>query len=199
MKKIIILLFLFFPIVARAEKIEVKLQKCVDGDTAYFIKNEQQVKTRFLAIDTPETKHPTKGLEPYGKEASEFTCNNLKKASKIELEYEDNEKTDKYNRDLVWVFVDNQLLQDLLVQKGYAQVAYLYDDYKYTSLLQNHESIAKNNQLGIWGDYKEKDNTLIYIIIVIGIIFFCLISKKFRKKTINKARRRIKDKIKKRI
>ena len=42
------------------------------------------------------------------------------------------------------------LLQDLLVSRGYAEVAYLYGDYKYTSLLQENEAIAKSNKLGIW-------------------------------------------------
>lgn len=41
-------------------KKEVKLSKCVDGDTARFILNKEEIKARFLAIDTPESVHPTK-------------------------------------------------------------------------------------------------------------------------------------------
>ena len=65
------------------------------------------------------------------------------------MEYE-KEKDDKYGRCLAWVFVDDELLQEQLIQKGYAKVAYLYGDYKYTSRLQEAEKKAKAERLGIW-------------------------------------------------
>lgn len=156
MKKFIIVLitFLVLPISVNAqEKIEVKLKSCVDGDTAKFIMNKKEIKVRFLAVDTPETKHPTKGEEPYGKEAKDFTCNKLKTAQKIELEFDDNAKgKDKYDRYLAWVFYDDYLLQSELVRNGLAEVAYLYDDYKYTPILQDIESSAKLKKIGIYSD-----------------------------------------------
>ena len=161
MKKIIILIGLFFlnlNIVNAEERVSVKFSKCVDGDTAKVILKEETITVRFLAIDTPERVHPTIGEEPYGKEASNFTCEKLQNAEKIELEYDDNSsKTDKYNRHLAWVFVDNYLLQDLIIKEGLAEVAYLYGDYKYTSILQDHESVAKAQKIGIWSE----DNTTI--------------------------------------
>ena len=48
------------------------------------------------------------------------------------------------------MFVDDELLQEQLIQKGYAKVAYLYGDYKYTSRLQEAEKKAKAERLGIW-------------------------------------------------
>lgn len=159
MKKIIILIGLFFlnlNIVNAEERISVKFSKCVDGDTAKVILNEEIITVRFLAIDTPESVHPTIGEEPYGKEASNFTCEKLQNAEKIELEYDDNSsKTDKYNRYLAWVFVDNYLLQDLIIKEGLAEVTYLYGDYKYTSILQDHESVAKAQKIGIWSEEKK--------------------------------------------
>ena len=156
MKKFIIVLitFLVLPISVNAqEKIEVKLKSCVDGDTAKFIMNKKEIKVRFLAVDTPETKHPTKGEEPYGKEAKDFTCNKLKTAQKIELEFDDKAKgKDKYDRYLAWVFYDDYLLQSELVRNGLAEVAYLYDDYKYTPILQDIESSAKLKKIGIYSD-----------------------------------------------
>ena len=100
-KKVVFLLIIFlFPgVVFASGREEVTLSKCVDGDTAKFIINNKEETVRFLAVDTPETKHSTKGEEPYGKEASDYTCNRLKEVNKIELEYDDNStKTDKYNR-----------------------------------------------------------------------------------------------------
>lgn len=154
-KKVVFLLIIFlFPgVVFASGREEVTFSKCVDGDTAKFIINNKEETVRFLAVDTPETKHPTKGEEPYGKEASDYTCNRLKEGNKIELEYDDNStKTDKYNRYLAWIFVDDNLLQAELVKNGLAEVAYLYGDYKYTDLLKDYEQTAIATKVGMHSD-----------------------------------------------
>ena len=141
------------PVNAKEVNDTVKFSKCVDGDTAKFLLNGEEITVRFLAIDTPETKHPKKGVEPYGKEASDYTCNTLKNANKIVLEYDEkSSKTDKYNRYLAWVWADDILLQKDLVEKGLAKVAYLYGDYKYVDELKKTESLAQENGLNIWSD-----------------------------------------------
>jgi len=164
MKKILFILLLIINLnVYALEKTEVKLDKCVDGDTAWLIEGAESLKYRFLAVDTPETLHPTKDGGVMGENASEYTCNSLKNATKIEIEYDSNStKTDKYNRELVWIYIDNILLQNKLVENGYARVEYIYGDYKYVSLLKEAEDIAKENNVGIWGNiytvtFKYKD------------------------------------------
>lgn len=162
MKKnfIVFLFILIMPINVSALEKEVKLVKCVDGDTFKFSIGNKEQSARFLAVDTPETKHPTKGVEEFGPEASEYTCNRLTNAKKIVLEYDDNStKEDKYGRALVWVFVDGDLLQEELIEKGYAKVAYLYDDYKYTEKLQTIEKKAKNKKVGIWSTTTSSSST----------------------------------------
>lgn len=160
-KKIIIFLSIF--IIGSNNvyaKEPVKFSDCVDGDTIKVILNEKKYTVRMLAVDTPESVHPTKGVEYYGKEASEYTCNTVKNAKKIEIEYDPNsDKTDKYDRLLVWVFVDGSLLQKELVSNGYAKVAYLYGDYKYTSTLESTQELASAKGIGIWDeDAKNKYN-----------------------------------------
>lgn len=199
---IIISCFLFISTIKASEKIPVHFIQCVDGDTAKFEFNNKIITARFLAIDTPETKHPTKGEEAWGKEASNFTCNQLKTANKIELEYDANSnQLDKYERHLVWVWVDDELLQNLIIKNGLAKVTYLYGDYKYTSLLQTHEKIAQKEKLGIWGESPIKKINYKYIIIImIGIVIIYLIgSKKTKKKIKNKIKKRIKKEIKDRL
>ena len=198
MKKLIILISLFFignTSVYAEEKFEVNLSKCVDGDTAWFINDNKEIKTRFLAIDTPES---TTKVEEYGKEASDYTCSLLKNANKIEIEYDSNSnKTDKYNRHLVWVFVDGELLQKKVIKKGYAEVAYLYGDYKYTNKLEEALEVAKKNKVGMWSDYTEDDVNYIYIIVFVGIVIvICVFSDSFRKKVFSKAKKEIKKKYK---
>ena len=215
MKKIVLIISLVFIgiIGVNAKTISVEFSDCVDGDTAKFIYKNQEITARFLAIDTPETVHPTKDVEEFGKDASDYTCNKLKEAEKIKLEYdEDSDELDKYNRHLVWVFVDGELLQKKLVSKGYASVAYLYGDYKYTDELEKAEQEAEDNKLGIWsieqdnnvektGETKtEEDSTKIdykEIIMLLGIvIIMCMFSTKYRKKVKSKVKREIKKRLK---
>ena len=119
LKKIIFLFIIFILVnnnVYASQKEEVKFNKCVDGDTIK-IEVDGEVKTiRMLAVDTPESVHPSKGVEFYGKEASNFTCETVTNAKKLEIEYDSgSDKEDKYGRLLVWVFVDGNLFQDMLL------------------------------------------------------------------------------------
>ena len=193
-------LFLFLPnyVYAKTDKIVVTLSKCVDGDTAWFISNGEKIKTRFLAIDTPES---TNKIEPYGKEASEYTCRMLTNATKIEIEYDLNsDKLDKYDRHLVWVFVDGNLLQEQIIDEGLAEVAYLYGDYKYTSILEKAETIAKKNKVGMWSETTEDDASYLYLIlIVLGVIIIYICLPKQRKKMKLKVKSTLKKEIKKNI
>ena len=133
MKKILILLLLFVPVFSvSASKQKVKFSKCVDGDTARFIIDSEEVKIRFLGINTPEIASNLKEAESYGDKASNYTCKKLKGAKKIEIEYEKNsDKVDKYGRTLAYVFVDDVLLEKLILKKGYGSVKYVKENYKY--------------------------------------------------------------------
>lgn len=159
MKKLVVFLMLFWVTnVSASTAKEVTLEKCVDGDTAYFLVDGESTKFRFLALDTPESVHPTKGEEAYGKSASEFTCELLQNAEKIVVEYDDGSgKTDKYDRNLAWIWVDNELLQKIIVEQGYGQVAYIYGDYKYTKNLCAIQKEAISQKINVWSneEYEE--------------------------------------------
>lgn len=158
MKKIILFFLCMFLMVfsVNAEKIDVTLNACVDGDTAWFNLNGEKTKFRFLGIDTPESVHPKKQVELYGKDASEYTCNLLTNANKIQIEYdEESDKTDKYDRHLAWVWIDDILLEQSLINIGYAQVAYIYGNYKYLEDLCLEQEIAVSNKYGIWAKDRE--------------------------------------------
>lgn len=136
--------------------VPVQLSKCTDGDTAHVLLDDNDVTLRFLAIDTPETKKPGTPVEPFGKEASEYTCNALNTAEIITLEYDENsDKEDKYDRQLVWIFVDGELLQKKLVEQGLAKIAYVDEKYfrgvgKYVQELELAQHDAKEKNSGIW-------------------------------------------------
>lgn len=177
MKKLIFLLLLLFPIITFAKE-EVIFSDCVDGDTIKVILNEEEIKVRLLAVDTPESVSTQVEDEYYGKEASDYTCNLITKAKTIELEYDENsDKTDKYGRVLAWVFVDGNLLQDSLVRNGYAEVAYLYGDYKYTDTLEASEILAKKEKLGIWKDEEDINIYIVILMVIIGLVYPYLIKR----------------------
>ena len=189
--KVLFSIFISFLFIVNvdAQKLEVTLDKCVDGDTAWFYLDNEEIKARFLAIDTPES---TTKKEAFGKEASDFTCNLLKNANKIEIEYDENsDKLDKYDRHLVWVFVDDNLLQDLIIKNGLGEVEYLYGDYKYTSILEASEILAKTNRVGMWNDTYDYLYIIGTIILIVIIIIICIFNKKIRKKVFNKIKKKV--------
>ena len=173
-------------------KIEVELVQTVDGDTAKFKMDGEQITVRFLGINTKETVDPEIGEEAWGKEASDFTKEKLENATKIELEFDSiAEEKDNYDRYLAWIWVDDVLLQNLLVEKGLAENYMLQNNYKYAGMLQESEEVAKNNKLGIWSDETSnvqnnknenqviesnniENNNLLYVII--GIIIILIMS-----------------------
>ena len=97
MKKVLLILLILLPFFVSAESVE--FNKCIDGDTFKVVLNGEIETIRLLAVDTPESVHPDKEKEYYGDESSNFTCNMIMNAKKIELEYDSNsDKYDKYNR-----------------------------------------------------------------------------------------------------
>jgi len=187
----------------------VEFSSCVDGDTFKVIKDEKIYTVRMLAIDTPESVHPTKGVEYYGKEASNYVCDKLKNAKEIKLEYDKNgDKQDKYERLLAWVFIGDTLLQEELIENGYAKVAYLYGDYKYTDVLEKKQEMASLKEIGVWDEnaktnydkYNNKDDsndeeytTKEIIIIAILLLIIVFVGDKTIK---NKAKKKLKTYIK---
>lgn len=143
---IIFLAYCFYKdfIVPNTTEKEATLSKCIDGDTAVLIVDGNKESVRFLAIDAPES------VDPYGKEASDYTCNLLENANEIKVEIEEKSQKDKYNRLLAWVWIDSELIQLMLVENGLSKVKYLYNDYKYTDLLIDAQKEAKSKKIGIW-------------------------------------------------
>lgn len=135
----------------------VTLSKCVDGNSARFMLSVNEIKAKFIGIDSYLNVVSDESDEINGSLVSDYVCSILTNAKNIKIEYEPNsEKTDNYGRYLVWVFVDGELLQENLVKNGYSKVAYLYDDYKYNEKLKEAEKYAKENKNGIWKEEEQK-------------------------------------------
>ena len=54
---------------------DAKVVRMRDGDTPVIEAYGEEEAIRYIGIDTPETKHPEKGEECFGKEAAEKSAN----------------------------------------------------------------------------------------------------------------------------
>ena len=128
---------------------DVRFSRIIDGDSFYLIIKGEEKECRLIGIDAPEISNN----EPHAKEAREYCNDILINANKLKVEYdEESKRVDNYGRELVYVFIDDELLQTELLKQGYAKVAYIYGDYKYLKEMKNAEFEARRKQLNIWSD-----------------------------------------------
>lgn len=133
--------------------ITVKDFKVYDGDTADFILDratEPSIKARFLLMDAPEIR----GGVPYSKAARKRVNQLFEEAELIQIEYE-GPKKDKYQRDLVHVWVDGHLLSEILIREGYAIARYIHQylpNSQYVKAIYEAQEKAKYEGLRVWVD-----------------------------------------------
>jgi len=128
--------------------IEASVVRVIDGDTIEVEIAGNLYRVRYIGIDTPETVHPTRGEEPYGKEASAKN-KELVEGKEVHLE-KDVSDTDKYGRLLCYVWVGDLLVNAELVRLGYAQVATYPPDVKYQDLFLQLQREAREAGRGLW-------------------------------------------------
>ncbi|GAE35249.1 staphylococcus nuclease domain [Halalkalibacter akibai JCM 9157] len=85
--------------------IQATVVRVVDGDTVIVkLPNNTEERVRLLLIDTPESVHPTKPVQPFGLEASEFAKELMYPGKTVELELDIIER-DRYGRLLAYVWI----------------------------------------------------------------------------------------------
>jgi micrococcal nuclease len=122
--------------------------RVVDGDTVEISPSVEGLSTvRLIGVDTPETHGAT---QPYGPEASDFTCQYLE-GKEVSLEL-DVEKVDPYGRLLAYVYLPNgEMFNEVLVEEGYAQVATFPPNVKYVDRFLEAQREAREANRGLWG------------------------------------------------
>ena len=127
----------------------VRVRRVVDGDTIRIspaIDGNNEV--RLIGVDTPETKEPGCDVQPYGTEASEFTTRELQ-GEEVELEF-DEEREDRYDRLLAYIYKDEEMFNETLLEEGYAQVATFPPNVKYVERFERAQAEAQAAAQGIW-------------------------------------------------
>jgi len=131
---------------ADQEKITTaRVKRVIDGDT---IELESGKTVRYIGIDTPETVHPSKPVQCFGVEASNKN-KELVLGKEIKLE-KDISETDKHGRLLRYVWLDNVLVNNLLVRQGYAVSSTHPPDVKYQDKFLESQRLARQENRGLW-------------------------------------------------
>ena len=122
-----------------------KVKRVIDGDTLLLTNGER---VRLIGVDTPETKHPQKPVQYFGKEAYLFT-RRMVEGKEVRLEY-DWQRRDKYGRLLAYVYLlDGTFLNAEIIKQGYG-FAYTRFPFKYLQEFRKYEKEARENKKGLW-------------------------------------------------
>ena len=148
---------------------KAKVERVIDGDTMIvsFIFDDGskylKERVRFLGVDTPETVHPNKPVEYYGKEASDFTKSQL--SNKTVWLQTDVGAKDRYDRMLAYVWLREPKEKDLddenmirkymfnskLLLEGYAQLMTVQPNSRYANIFVHFQREARQEKKGLWG------------------------------------------------
>lgn len=163
---IIILAFLLTFLSQNEGLTKAYVERVIDGDTIKVRISNKSYNVRLIGVNTPETNHPTKGVEFYGPEAKNFTTKNLT-GKIVWLEFDVQQK-DKYGRLLAYVWIEkprdiNQVYEKeirekmfnaILLLKGYAQVMTIQPNVKYSDYFVKFQREAIKEKKGLWARKK---------------------------------------------
>ena len=124
--------------------------RVIDGDTIVVSPNE---KVRLIGVDTPETVHPKKAVQCFGKDAKEFTRSMVERRI-IHLVLDESNAArnhkDRYGRTLAYVYFDDgTMLNAELIRRGYAH-AYTRFPFRHVVEFRQLERIARSQAVGLW-------------------------------------------------
>lgn len=130
------------------------VERVIDGDTLVLEGGER---VRLIGVDTPETVHPQKPVERFGKEASEFT-RGMVEGERVRLEYEQGMPTeDRYGRTLGYVYLEDGTLLNLeIIERGYGH-AYTRFPFSKMEGFRAAERHAREVERGLWADEEDAE------------------------------------------
>jgi len=126
------------------------VKRVISGDT---IKMGDGRRVRLIGVDTPETKHPNRPAEYFGKEATAFT-RRMVEGKRVRLKYDPtNAQVRHKNRHgytLAYVFLeDGTFLNAEIIERGYG-FAYTQFPFRYLEAFRRIERDARASKRGLW-------------------------------------------------
>ena len=149
MRLLLLLIFSSISIVAQ-DRIPVTVYHISDGDT-FWAKDASGAKIKFrpIGFNCPEEANFGKPAEPFNEEATAYTSSLIANQT-IYVEY-DVQSKDQWGRHLVYVFLsDGRMLNELILQAGWAQVATYPPNVKYVDRFRAAQQEAREQGRGVW-------------------------------------------------
>ncbi|MBT3704538.1 thermonuclease family protein [Candidatus Peregrinibacteria bacterium] len=134
-----------------AEKQEVPVLKVVDGDTVDVYYKGKKERIRIIGINTPETVHPSKPVECFGREASNKMKELLEGQKIIIRTGQGSGDRGKYGRLLRYIELGGEDIGAKMIEEGYA---FAYKKYPHERLEEytKLERQARENGVGLWAE-----------------------------------------------
>ena len=126
-----------------------QVERVIDGDTIRVRYQGKTFTVRLIGVDTPETKHPTKAVQHFGREASAFTKAHLEGKLVALVKDRTGDTVDRYGRLLRHVLLDGDNFNARLIREGYAHAYRLFPFSKRTEFIQLEEQ-ARRRWIGLW-------------------------------------------------
>jgi micrococcal nuclease len=130
-------------------RVAVHVVEVVDGDTIRVDLDGEVTPVRLIGIDTPEREGPYTDEECYGARSSRFTAEMLG-GRRVELEF-DVDRTDRFDRTLAYVWIEDELFNERIVREGYAVTATFPPNVRYVERLAAAQRLARSGSAGLWG------------------------------------------------
>ncbi len=135
----------------RFDNVIFKVIEVIDGDTMRLKSSNANIVVRALGIDTPETVHPDKPVECFGKEAS-AKAKELLLGREVLITFSPNrERQDKYRRYLTYIHRrDGLFFNQYMLENGYAREYTVGKQYSKQREFKFFQDLARKDSVGIW-------------------------------------------------
>lgn len=125
------------------------LERVVDGDTIIARIGGRRERVRYIGIDTPEIGRNGRRNEPFAL-AAKAANQRMLRAGSLTFELDVQER-DRYGRLLAYVFADQGMVNELLLEQGFARLLTVPPNVRHVDRLRRLEGTARQKRLGLWG------------------------------------------------
>ena len=135
---------------ALAQTGTAQVDRVIDGDTISVTLDGDRYTVRLTGVDTPETTHPTRGVEPYGPEAAAYTTARLTGATVRLIRDPAGDDHDAYGRLVRYVVLaSGENVNATLIREGLATAIRAFPYSRQREFLQL-EAQARRARRGLW-------------------------------------------------
>lgn len=145
------------------EREPATVARVVDGDTVRVALYGREETVRLIGLDTPETSHPLKPVQCFGREATARAGALLPAGIVVGLEADPTQgDRDRYDRILRYIWLpDGRSFAEVIIEEGYGfEYTYAFP-YRYMDAFKAAQRAAREGERGLWGPNACEENRLV--------------------------------------